>query len=67
MIHRALDLIVIEWKLAGKRAIQTRFAEGRPYVFHHNLPTTIILADPCYSRIYFLQMRIATYNYALFQ
>lgn len=55
MISRALDLIVIEWKFAGKRAIQTGFTEGRPYVLHHNLSASIILANPRYSRIYFLQ------------
>jgi len=55
MISRALDLIVVEWKLAGQRAIQTGFAEGRPYILHHDLSTSIVLADSRYPRVDFLQ------------
>lgn len=62
MIGRALDLIIIEWELVGEGTIQAGLAESRPHVFHHDLPTSIVFADPRYPRVYFLQPHTVMYD-----
>lgn len=55
VIYCALDFIVVERKLSGKGTVQASLAEGCPNFLHHDLPTPVVFADPCYPRVHFLR------------
>lgn len=58
MIDSTLNLIVIKRELARKGTIQASFAESHPDILHHDLSASIVLANPSYPRIYFLQRKM---------
>lgn len=46
-----LYFIEVKWEFAGDAAIDARLQVGRPILADHIFAATIILADPCYTRI----------------